>query len=95
MNDLISNRYLQKDYLDNNPVWDMEDSPWKARSQRYLKETTRLHLNFVNLGVAQVKCSAHLKIIFQMLTIVAMISLLTLCGPVVGGESLMVLAKTK
>lgn len=30
MSDLIRKRYLAQDYLDNNPAWDMEDSPWKA-----------------------------------------------------------------
>jgi|TARA_B110000908_G_C10264649_1_gene462494 hypothetical protein len=30
MNDFISKRYTESDYLDQNPGWDMEDSPWKA-----------------------------------------------------------------
>jgi len=26
----IKQRYLESDYLDQNPTWDVEDSPWKA-----------------------------------------------------------------
>jgi len=27
---VINKRYLSRDYLNNNPSWDVEDSPWKA-----------------------------------------------------------------
>ncbi|GAV19747.1 bifunctional 3-demethylubiquinone-9 3-methyltransferase/ 2-octaprenyl-6-hydroxy phenol methylase [Mariprofundus micogutta] len=30
MDDPISRRYIESDYLEHNPEWDMEDSPWKA-----------------------------------------------------------------
>jgi len=30
MDDPIAKRYLESDYLEHNPAWDMEDSPWKA-----------------------------------------------------------------
>jgi methyltransferase family protein len=30
MDDLISKRYMESDYIEHNPNWDMEDSPWKA-----------------------------------------------------------------
>lgn len=31
MVDLVSKRYLDSEYLDHNPDWDMIDSPWKAK----------------------------------------------------------------
>ncbi len=27
----LTQKYLTRDYLDKNPTWDVEDSPWKAR----------------------------------------------------------------
>lgn len=34
--DHTSQRYLGHDYLEKNPSWDLEDSPWKARQVRDL-----------------------------------------------------------
>lgn len=34
--DPVSRRYLSSEYLDRNPTWDVEDSPWKAARVRAL-----------------------------------------------------------
>lgn len=51
MSDLIRKRYQTKEYLESNPAWDMEDSPWKAgRVIDILKINNLSPRSFCDLG---------------------------------------------
>lgn len=50
----VESRYLQNDYLESNPTWDAEDSPWKAA-----QVVSLLQRNGLNpVKVAEVGCGA-------------------------------------
>jgi len=54
MSDLISKRYIESDYLEENPDWDIQDSPWKVN-----KVITMLKKHTVEPNVAcEVGCGA-------------------------------------
>jgi len=62
MNDLISKRYLEKDYLDNNPTWDMEDSLWKAsKVTEILKRNNLTPSEFCEVGCGAGRVLSSLK----------------------------------
>lgn len=53
----IQARYLSDDYISDNPSWDVEDSPWKARKVQELLDANRIvpeSLVDVGCGAGQV-----------------------------------------
>jgi len=54
MNDLVTKRYLNNDYLDENPEWDVEDSPWKAEQVISLLEKNTVPIE----TICEVGCGA-------------------------------------
>ena len=50
----IDERYLGSDYIDKNPTWDIEDSPWKAGNVRKILENN----NIRPTSIAEVGCGA-------------------------------------
>lgn len=52
--DRIRQRYLGSDYLERNPTWDLEDSPWKVDQ---VLRMVRAH-NLVPSSIAEVGCGA-------------------------------------
>lgn len=52
--DVAARRYLDKTYLDHNPSWDIEDSPWKVG--QLLRMIRRHHLK--PASIAEIGCGA-------------------------------------
>lgn len=52
--DLNSDMYLNGQYLQNNPTWDVEDSPWKARVIHDLLRKNKIRVN----EVVEIGCGA-------------------------------------
>ena len=51
MNDIVKKRYLEEDYLLDNPEWDIKDSPWKAEKVHdILKENDITPQSFCDVG---------------------------------------------
>ena len=40
-------KYVTKEYLDNNPTWHVEDSPWKAKQILKIIRRNSLHPNSI------------------------------------------------
>ena len=53
-NDFITKRYLENDYVNQNPDWDIKDSPWKAGK---VKTLLRKH-NIKPKTICEVGCGA-------------------------------------
>lgn len=51
---IVNKRYLESKYLEHNPSWDMEDSPWKA--ERIIKLLKQHHLQPQN--ICEIGCGA-------------------------------------
>ena len=60
--DIVANRYISKEYLELNPTWDSEDSPWKAL---HVLEMLRAHdlypRNLADIGCGAGQVLAELK----------------------------------
>jgi predicted RNA methylase len=52
--DFISKRYTSSAYLDSNPSWDLEDSPWKARQVATMLQRHAI----VPASIAEIGCGA-------------------------------------
>ena len=52
--DLVLRRYLSAEYLEHNPSWDQEDSPWKANLVRCALERQKLQPE----SIVEVGCGA-------------------------------------
>jgi len=58
-------RYTSHDYLHNNPTWDMEDSPWKARKvMELLSYTNRAPSSICEVGCGAGGILAELRKVF-------------------------------
>lgn len=51
---LPNDKYITDDYLDKNPSWDVEDSPWKAKHVSRMLENNRLNFQ----TICEVGCGA-------------------------------------
>src|SRR6187402_1177603 len=49
-----SNMYINGEYFENNPTWDIEDSPWKADIINSIIERNRISVN----DIVEVGCGA-------------------------------------
>ena len=60
--DLVSKRYLESTYLQENPEWDSEDAPWKARQiHQFLAENNVSPKSICDIGCGSGACLFELR----------------------------------